>query len=134
MDTTLLSPSTPPKQRANPYILPIIFFVLAIIALILLTVLLYYYSQNHQCRLNPNIWCWDDFQCDGSTATPSSIYGPTSAIADVCYTPDGVTGTTGDTVPPPGCTCAWGSASALAPGCTGVTFDPNSTYQSKIPQ
>lgn len=104
----------------NPYVFPLVFFILAIIAMILLIVLLYYYNQNHQCRLNPNIWCWDDFVCAGTTATPSTIYGPTSSIANVCYQP-------GATVAPSDCTCAWSDNENINVGCGG-TFDPQLAY------
>ena len=109
----------------NPYVFPIIFFILAIVSLILLVVLLYYYNQNHQCRLNPNIWCWDDFMCSGSTLTPSALYGPTSTAGTICYNP-GFTGPTGATATP-GCTCGWSNNPNINAGCGG-TYDPQLAY------
>lgn len=119
-----------------PYI--IIFSLLTLIALGCLTWVLGEWYRTRQCFTDPNIWCFDTWQCNANAATgaialdikgcfqnatqatglASCVYGPNSALAMYCYG----TGPTSTTEPL--CECALpviGSAQNCLAGCpTGL--------------
>ena len=114
--------TTEKKETAPPDMLPyvIIFAILTLIVLGLLTWVIGEWYAARQCFTDPNIWCFDTWQCNSNcpAGTPpldqagcfteatnqsglaSCIYGPDSFLANFCfgnYTPTGPTGDTGST-------------------------------------
>lgn len=109
------------KEHKPPNILPyiIIFSLLTLVALGAFTWLLGEWYRDRQCFTNPNIWCYDSWQCNtnctigtpaadtegcftratGPTGLASCVFGPTSALATLCLT--GNSGATAD----PACSC-----------------------------
>lgn len=102
-----------------PYI--VVFVLLFVGLLIALTWTLDQWYKEHQCVLQPNIWCSDDWTCNsscptgsdfnacfnsvGPTGLASCLFGPASAVATLCY-PQAST-PTGSTV----CACTPGMSS-----------------------
>lgn len=68
--------------------------LLAIIA-VAITFILYYKSKEHYFLVDPKMWCWNDYTCDGDTlrtctadadglGIPECIYGVESPAAKEC--------------------------------------------------
>lgn len=123
-----------------------IFLILFIIAIVMLTLCLYYYNQAQQCAIEPNIWCWNTWQCEGGgggncsavtgpTGLAECLFGPTGTIAGYCF--NAPQGPTSD----PLCDCVINGASnclngcysnladaiqngAICPSCTGTACEP----------
>lgn len=88
------------QQTADPLPYIAIFAVLTLITLGVLTWVLDVWFKEHQCNLNPNIWCSDNWTCNtscptgagfnscftnpGSTGLASCLFGPTAAGAMYC--------------------------------------------------
>jgi hypothetical protein len=108
------------RDTADPLPYVITFGILVVIMLGVLTWVLGVWFQDHQCYLFPNYWCSDTWTCNTSCATGSGfspcftnpgptgmsscLFGPTSAIANVCTPP--VPGGTGILA----CNCPTGMA------------------------
>lgn len=110
------SEPTTTKKGPDPLIYIIIFAILFLITLGLLTWVLDVYNKQHQCVLDPNIWCADTWNCQNSC---DSSGGPGTCVA--------TNSTTGETFGVSPCFCteatgATGLASCLfgsnAPGAT----------------
>ena len=110
-----------PVQREvipNPLPYIIVFAFLFVIGLIALTWTLDVWYKANQCVTFPNVWCSDTWVCNnscptgefnacfastGTTGLASCLFGPNSAVANVCFNiPSGDTGLS--------CTCSTGMA------------------------
>jgi hypothetical protein len=124
-------------MAANPLPYIITFAIMFLIMLAVLTWVLVVYNQMYSCGLNPNIWCFDDWQCnkvctpdspgaigaspcfsDAAIATgPTGLYGcvlgPDAAAATYCNG----TGTTDDTQPLCNCPAPVEGVSNCLTGC-----------------
>lgn len=112
MSTTTTGLESKPKStRATAEPLPYIiaFAILFLILLAVLTWTIDLYNKAHKCELEPNIWCFDTWQCNnncagstnndgqpvnacfdnatGPTGLASCLFGPDSTQASLCFTP-----------------------------------------------
>src|SRR5207244_2243328 len=86
------------------------------------------------CAQDPNFRCFDDWQCPGSgpTGYASSLFGPTSLIAQSCAVTgtdwvclNGGTGCPAYQGVPAGCTCAFAGTSGTAGTCLSQMCQEN---------
>lgn len=96
------------KKRPSPIPYVITFFILFLVMLGVLTWMLDALNKSKQCSINPNFWCYDTWTCNtpcpaqtlvngqyinscftnsGPTGLASCLFGPTSTVATVCFTP-----------------------------------------------
>lgn len=104
--TTTTKAASDHSHSADPLPYIIVFAILFVGALAALTWMLGVWFKEHQCALNPNIWCSDTWQCNnncptgftgsacflhgtGTTGLASCLFGPTAAGANICI-PAGV--------------------------------------------
>lgn len=110
---------------ATSVVMVILFLAVAFLA----TWLAREYSHYMQCATDPNIRCFDDWQCPGSgpTGYASSLFGPTSYPATACLMSGnnvcegGGTGTCENSSVPYGCNCSFSGASSA---CLSVLCNP----------
>ena len=118
-----------------PYL--VVFAILVVILIIVITMALHFWSKAHLCGTQAHVWCADTWTCNtpcatgstghsdcfnddkfGPTGLASCLYGPTTAAAQLCFTPP-TTGTN-----ELACTCT--------PGMNSQTSNCLSTCPSKL--
>lgn len=119
------------QETADPLPYIIVFAILFLIALGVLTWVLDVWNKQHQCAINPNIWCSDNWTCNtscptgspynacfvnvGPTGLASCLYGPNSEIATTCLNPP--TGTGGTTATACSCVTSMQQTNNCFSGC-----------------
>lgn len=90
----------------------IVFVLLVSVITGLTTWLIRLVFENNNCQLDPNIWCYNDWKCNSPASGPGinpcfgetdpspnlteCLYGPTSSVANQCYTSAGACGCNSD--------------------------------------
>jgi len=137
MDKTTKTTTPNPTHKKSPDLLPymIVFAILTIAAIGALTWTIGIWYKSNQCAINPNIWCFDTWQCNENCTTQlpydtqncfgratdgtglaSCLYGPTSAIATTCLAINAPTGGTGTACP---CALSGPTGTSCLAGCAG---------------
>lgn len=83
--TTPVAEPVTTKKGPDPLIYIIIFAILFLITLGLLTWVLDVYNKQHQCALDPNIWCADTWTCQNTCDNSSGTCNATNPVTGLTY-------------------------------------------------
>lgn len=113
------------KRKPNPLPYVITFLILFLVALGVLTWVLDGYNKVHKCSTFPNIWCWNDFQCQNPCSKQPCTTGSTEQCA-FSNIPPGITGAI-QSAPVSNCFLSPNSSTGPTGGLASCLIGPDST-------